>query len=115
MMFGRNSLLNLPFQVAAKTGTTNGWKDNWTMGYTPQVTVGVWVGNTDNESMENATGLDGAAPIWNAVMRYYLQDKPPVWYDMPPGITISENSRSTRSSLAITFKHSAAFITAVTR
>ena len=86
--FGSNTALTLPDRkVAAKTGTTNGWKDNWTMGYTPQVTVGVWVGNTDNESMENTTGLDGAAPIWNAVMRYYLQDKPPVWYDRPPDVT----------------------------
>lgn len=85
--FGANSALTLPDRkVAAKTGTTNGWKDNWTMGYAPQVTVGVWVGNTDNTSMENTTGLDGAAPIWNAVMRYYLQDKPPIWYDQPPGI-----------------------------
>jgi penicillin-binding protein 1C len=86
--FGANSALTLPDRkVAAKTGTTNGWKDNWTMGYTPQVTVGVWVGNTDNESMENTTGLDGAAPIWNAVMRYYHQDEPPIWYEQPPGIT----------------------------
>ncbi len=86
--FGSNTALTLPDRkVAAKTGTTNGWKDNWTMGYTPQVTMGVWVGNTDNESMENTTGLDGAAPIWNAVMRYYLQDEPPVWYEQPPGVT----------------------------
>lgn len=86
--FGANTALTLPDRkVAAKTGTTNGWKDNWTMGYTPQVTVGVWVGNTNNDSMENTTGLDGAAPIWNAVMRYYLQDKPPVWYDRPPDVT----------------------------
>jgi hypothetical protein len=86
--FGANSALTLPDRkVAAKTGTTNGWKDNWTMGYTPQVTVGVWVGNTNNESMENTTGLDGAAPIWNAVMRYYLQGKPPLWYDRPPDVT----------------------------
>ena len=86
--FGANTALTLPDRkVAAKTGTTNGWKDNWTMGYTPQATIGVWVGNTDNESMENTTGLDGAAPIWNAVMRYYVQDKPPIWYDRPPGVT----------------------------
>jgi hypothetical protein len=88
--FGANTALTLPDRkVAAKTGTTNGWKDNWTMGYTPQVTVGVWVGNTDNESMENTTGLDGAAPIWNAVMRYYLQNEnaPAIWYERPPGVT----------------------------
>jgi len=85
--FGANTDVTLPDRkVGAKTGTTNGFKDNWTMGFTPQLTVGVWVGNTDNESMENVTGLSGAAPIWNAVMRQYHADKPPVWYDRPPGI-----------------------------
>jgi penicillin-binding protein 1C len=85
--FGANTALTLPDRkVAAKTGTTNGWKDNWTMGFTPQLTVGVWVGNTDNESMENVTGLDGAAPIWNAVMRKYHEGLPAIWYDRPPGV-----------------------------
>ncbi|MCB0081365.1 MAG: transglycosylase domain-containing protein [Caldilineaceae bacterium] len=86
--FGSNTDLTLPDRkVAAKTGTTNGFKDNWTMGFAPQVTVGVWVGNTDNESMQNVTGLSGAAPIWHAVMSKYLEDKPAIWYDQPPGIT----------------------------
>ena len=85
--FGANTALTLPDRkVAAKTGTTNGFKDNWTMGYTPQLTVGVWVGNTDNESMQNVTGLSGAAPIWNAVMRKYHEGLPAQWYDAPPGI-----------------------------
>lgn len=85
--FGANTELTLPDRkVAAKTGTTNGFKDNWTMGFTPQLTVGVWVGNTDNESMKNVTGLSGAAPIWNAVMRKYHQGLPATWYDRPPGI-----------------------------
>ncbi len=86
--FGANTALTLPDRkVAAKTGTTNAFKDNWTMGYTPQLTVGVWVGNTDNESMENVTGLSGAAPIWNAVMRKYHENQPALWYDPPPGLT----------------------------
>ena len=86
--FGANTDLTLPDRkVAAKTGTTNGWKDNWTMGFTPELTVGVWVGNTDNESMENVTGLSGAAPIWNQVMRKYHESVPPSWYERPPGIT----------------------------
>jgi penicillin-binding protein 1C len=85
--FGANTELTLPDRkVAAKTGTTNGFKDNWTMGFTPQLTVGVWVGNTDNESMVNVTGLSGAAPIWNAVMRKYHQNVPAAWYERPPGI-----------------------------
>ena len=86
--FGANTALTLPDRkVAAKTGTTNGWKDNWTMGFTPQATVGVWVGNTDNESMQNVTGLSGAAPIWNTVMRKYHEEIPADWYDRPLGIT----------------------------
>ncbi len=85
--FGANTELTLPDRkVAVKTGTTNGFKDNWTMGFTPQLTVGVWVGNTDNESMRNVTGLSGAAPIWNAVMRKYLEGAEARWYSPPPGI-----------------------------
>jgi penicillin-binding protein 1C len=85
--FGANTDLTLPDRrVAAKTGTTNGFKDNWTMGYTPQLTTGVWVGNTDNESMQNVTGLSGAAPIWNAVMRYYHEGLPAEWYQQPAAV-----------------------------
>lgn len=85
--FGANTVLTLPDRkVAAKTGTTNGFKDNWTMGFTPQYTVGVWVGNTDNESMVNVTGLSGAAPIWNALMQRLHEGQPPQWYSRPPGI-----------------------------
>ncbi len=64
-MFGANSVLNLPFQVAAKTGTTNDFRDNWTLGFTPDLAVGVWVGNADYTPMVNTTGLTGAAPIWS--------------------------------------------------
>ncbi|MEZ4716882.1 MAG: transglycosylase domain-containing protein [Caldilineaceae bacterium] len=86
--FGANTDLTLPDRkVAAKTGTTNGFKDNWTMGFTPQLTVGVWVGNTDNESMQNVTGLSGAAPIWNAVMRKYHEGIEPSWYERPIAVT----------------------------
>ena len=68
-MFGYNSLLSLPFQVAAKTGTSNDFRDNWTLGYTPDLAVGVWVGNADYTPMLNTTGLSGAAPIWNQFMQ----------------------------------------------
>jgi membrane peptidoglycan carboxypeptidase len=69
-MFGSNSVLNLPFPAAAKTGTTNDFRDNWTMGYTPDLAVGVWVGNADYTEMQHSTGLTGAAPIWSAFMQY---------------------------------------------
>ena len=69
-MFGRNSYLNLPFPAAAKTGTTNDIRDNWTLGYTPDLVTGVWVGNADYTPMVNTSGLSGAAPIWNEFMQY---------------------------------------------
>lgn len=59
----------LNYQVAAKTGTTEGFRDNWTLGYTPNVVVGVWAGNAKGESMaDGVTGITGAGPIWNAVV-----------------------------------------------
>lgn len=67
-MFGSNSVLNLPFAAAAKTGTTNDIRDNWTLGYTPDLVVGVWVGNADYTPMVNTSGVEGAAPIWADVM-----------------------------------------------
>ena len=96
--FGANTDLTLPDRkIAAKTGTTNGFKDNWTMGFTPQFTVGVWVGNTDNESMVNVTGLSGAAPIWNAVMRKVHEGQPVRWYERPS--TIIDKTVCTPSGL----------------
>ncbi len=67
--FGPNSVLNLPFQAAAKTGTTNDFRDNWTLGYTPDLVTGVWVGNADYTPMVGTTGLTGAAPIWSQYMQ----------------------------------------------
>jgi penicillin-binding protein 1C len=72
-MFGVNSALNLPFQVAAKTGTTNDFRDNWTIGYTPDVVVGAWVGNADYTPMQGTSGLTGAAPIWASFMQTAVQ------------------------------------------
>jgi len=62
--FGPNSVLNLPFPSASKTGTTNDFRDSLTIGYNPDISVGVWVGNADYTPMQNVSGLKGAAPIW---------------------------------------------------
>ncbi|MEA4812906.1 MAG: transglycosylase domain-containing protein [Anaerolineaceae bacterium] len=67
-MFGNNSVLNLPFPSAVKTGTTNDFRDNWTLGYTPDLVVGVWIGNADYSPMEHTTGVSGAAPVWAQLM-----------------------------------------------
>ncbi len=69
-MFGANSILNLPFQVAVKTGTTNDFRDNWTLGFTPDLAVGIWVGNADYSPMIDTSGLTGAAPIWAETMQF---------------------------------------------
>lgn len=68
-MFGANSVLNLPFTAAAKTGTTNDFRDNWTVGFSSYDVIGVWVGNADNSPMRNTSGLTGAAPIWASYMQ----------------------------------------------
>ncbi len=72
-MFGSNSVLALPFQAAVKTGTTNDFRDNWTVGYTPDLVVGVWVGNADYTPMVNTSGVSGAAPIWANIMQTGIQ------------------------------------------
>ncbi len=87
--FGANSPLNLPFPAAAKTGTTNDFRDNWTVGYTPDLAVGVWIGNADYTPMQNTTGLSGAAPIWNRVMSAaapLLSNGNPPPFSRPAGI-----------------------------
>lgn len=66
--FGRGGSLELPFPVAVKTGTSQAYHDNWTIGYSRHVTVGVWVGNFDRTPLRNSSGVTGAAPIFHAVM-----------------------------------------------
>jgi len=88
-MFGANSVLNLPFPVAAKTGTTNDYRDNWTLGYTPDLAVGTWIGNADYSEMEHISGIAGAAPIWSEFMKIaepYLTNQSPSPFVRPAGI-----------------------------
>jgi penicillin-binding protein 1C len=67
-IFGRGGSLEFPFPVAVKTGTSQAYHDNWTIGYTRDVTIGVWVGNFDRTPLRSSTGVTGAAPIFHAVM-----------------------------------------------
>lgn len=71
--FGSNSVLRLPFKAAVKTGTTNDFRDNWTIGYTPDLVVGVWIGNADYTPMKNVSGVTGAAPLWADVMQWGIE------------------------------------------
>ncbi|MGB9882895.1 MAG: transglycosylase domain-containing protein [Microgenomates group bacterium] len=80
--FGASSFLNIPGKaVSVKTGTTDDKKDNWTIGYTPNFLVAVWVGNNDNQPMNPwlTSGVTGAAPIWNKIMNYILKNQPDLW------------------------------------
>lgn len=86
--FGCPNALELPDNrpAAVKTGTTNDYRDAWTVGYTPQLVTGVWVGNTDNTPMEDVPGSKGAAPIWQAFMTWATQDEPVLGWDRPRAI-----------------------------
>lgn len=87
--FGLNSLLNIPGRaIAVKTGTTNDRRDNWAIGGSPQIIVGTWVGNNDNSAMKQvASGVSGASPIWNRIIKAALNGKPSVPFDTPSEIT----------------------------
>ena len=67
-IFGRGGSLEFPFPVAAKTGTSQAYHDNWAIGYTRDVTVGVWVGNFDRTPLRDSSGVTGAGPIFHDVM-----------------------------------------------
>lgn len=89
LTFGPNSYLNLGARaVAVKTGTTNDLRDNWTIGWSRDFIVGVWVGNNDNEKMKNvASGVSGAAPIWRREILDALTLKPDVPFAPPQGVS----------------------------
>ncbi|MFS6760695.1 hypothetical protein WHJ69_14580, partial [Staphylococcus aureus] len=86
--FGPASTLFIPGQeVAVKTGTTNNLRDNWTIGYITDRVVAVWVGNNDNTPMSYvASGITGASPIWNKIMRTQLDTASPHVFAIPSGL-----------------------------
>jgi membrane carboxypeptidase/penicillin-binding protein PbpC len=84
--FGQVTPFELPFPAAVKTGTTTGFRDNWTLGYTANFTVGVWVGNADGSAMQEVSGVDGAGPIWRDVMLATASTRAPSWLPRPPDV-----------------------------
>ena len=86
--FGAVSSLIIPnYQVAVKTGTTNDKRDNWTIGWTPNLLSVVWVGNNDNSEMGTiASGVSGAAPIWRQIMLYALPKRDKMDFPIPKKI-----------------------------
>lgn len=90
--FGPISLLNIPgFETAVKTGTSDNKRDNWTFGFTPKYVVGTWVGNPNNSPMSQtlASGVTGAAPIWNKIMHALLDGTKPQGFERPSSVTES--------------------------
>ena len=85
--FGEDSPLDFPFQAAAKTGTTRNSRDNWTVGYTPDRIVGVWVGNADNSPMRGTSGITGAGPIFHDAMIATMRSAEPTPFMRPPGLS----------------------------
>jgi penicillin-binding protein 1C len=88
--FGFNSVLQIGRPAAVKTGTTTDYRDNWTVGYTPELVTGVWVGNADNSPMVQLGGVAGAGPIWHDFMRTALAGKPETSFARPPGLVHEE-------------------------
>ncbi|MBX3061180.1 MAG: transglycosylase domain-containing protein, partial [Anaerolineae bacterium] len=86
--FGCPNVLELPGNrpAAAKTGTTNNYRDDWTIGYTPELVTGVWMGNSNNTPTNDLPSYKGAAPIWHALMSWTLDGKAISTWQRPPGL-----------------------------
>lgn len=91
-IFGPNSVLRLPDDrpAAVKTGTSNDYHDSWAVGWTPDMVVGVWVGNSDNRAMQEVAGANGAGTIWNQIMQQAHEGQPHVPFVRPPEIVEAE-------------------------
>ncbi|MBN3892427.1 MAG: penicillin-binding protein 1C [Nostoc sp. JL31] len=84
--FGVNSVLNLPFPSAVKTGTSSNFRDTWTVGFTTDYTVATWVGNFNGEPMRQVSGVTGAAPLWNRIMLHLHEHQEPAGFPSPEGL-----------------------------
>jgi len=83
--FGVASLLRTPFASAVKTGTSSDFRDTWTVGFTRDYTVAAWVGNFDGAPMQRVSGVTGAAPLWNRIVRHLAERVPPAAFAPPRG------------------------------
>ncbi len=84
------SSLSVPGRTAAaKTGTTDNNRDAWTIGYTPSLSIGVWVGNNENKPMSGVAGASGAAPVWRQGMQHFLGNTSVEHFEQPPNVTKS--------------------------
>ncbi|HWT07298.1 MAG TPA: penicillin-binding transpeptidase domain-containing protein, partial [Xanthomonadales bacterium] len=83
--FGVASLLRTSFPSAVKTGTSSDFRDTWTVGFTRDYTVAAWVGNFDGAPMQRVSGVTGAAPLWNRIVRHLAERTPPPAFALPHG------------------------------
>lgn len=88
--FGEGGVLEMPFETAVKTGTSKGYRDNVTVGYTPDLTVAVWVGNFDGSPMQGVSGVSGAGPLFRAAMLAAARLRPPRAFVRPEGLVEAE-------------------------
>jgi penicillin-binding protein 1C len=86
LAFGMNSALRFDYPVACKTGTSTDFRDNWTIGFTPEFSVGVWAGNFDGSPMREVSGVTGAGPILHAIFDYLHSNYGTSWYRTPAAI-----------------------------
>ncbi len=86
--FGVGSVLDLPFPAAVKTGTSSDFRDTWTVGFTRDYTVGVWVGNFNGDPMRKVSGVTGAAPLWNRIMLHLHENRDPEAFTAPAGLQL---------------------------
>jgi penicillin-binding protein 1C len=86
--FGVDSVLQLPFPAAVKTGTSSNYRDTWTVGFTRDYTVATWVGNFNGAPMRNVSGVTGAAPLWQKIMLHLHQTQEPTGFTPPTGMVL---------------------------
>ncbi|MBO9689448.1 MAG: penicillin-binding protein 1C [Mitsuaria chitosanitabida] len=86
LTFGLSSALALPFPASVKTGTSKDMRDNWCIGWSSRYTVGVWVGNSSGQAMQQVSGVSGAAPVWREVMLSLHAGRVPALAKAPTGV-----------------------------
>lgn len=84
--FGGITPFDVPFKAAVKSGTSTGFRDTWTLGYTPEIAIGVWAGNADGSPMIDVSGVEGAGPIWRDAMMAAALSRRMSWYERPADI-----------------------------
>jgi len=108
--FGVNSVLDMPFAAAVKTGTSSDFRDTWTVGFTTDYTVGVWVGNFNGDPMQHVSGVTGAAPLWNRILLHLHEQRDPEAFAPPAGLRLepicaTTGARPTRACKTAVFEY----------